>query len=152
MGRGAEQRAGRRAQQRRNTFALLPPVVDAEIARIAAEELIAAVAGQGHRDMLARHARHQRGRDLRRIGERLVVHVGQAGHDRQRIFRGDVKLGMVGAQVRRNRLGVLRLVVALFMEADGESAHRLRTLGLHQRDDGGRIDAARQEGAQGHVR
>ncbi|MNI44256.1 hypothetical protein D3C73_986250 [compost metagenome] len=58
---------------------------------------------------------------------------------------------MVGAQMRGDGLGVLRLVVAFLVEADGEGAHRLGALRLHQRHDGGRINAARQEGAQADV-
>ncbi|CFD94570.1 Uncharacterised protein [Bordetella pertussis] len=140
------------AQRPGHGGAFAPPVVDAEIARIPAEQLVAAIARQGHRHVLARHARDQRGRDLRRVGEGLVVHVCQGRHHGQAVLGGDVELGMLGAQVRRHRLGVLGLVIALLVKADGEGAHRLRALRLHQGHDGGRVDAAGKKRAQADVR
>src|SRR5437868_935454 len=44
----------------------------AQIHRIACEEFVASVAAQGHRDVLARETRKQKGRHKRRVAERLV--------------------------------------------------------------------------------
>ena len=50
-----------------------------EIAVVAAEQLVAAVARQRDRHLLARDRADQIGRDLRGIGERLVVHLRKPG-------------------------------------------------------------------------
>ncbi len=59
---------------------------------------------------------------------------------------------MFGAEMGGHLLGVARLVEAVGGEADGEGLHRARALRLHQRGDERRIDAARQERAERHVR
>ena len=59
------------------------------------------------------------------------------------MLRLDIELGVIGAQMRRDILGVLRLVVTRGMKADGERLHRPRALRLHQRDDSRGIDTAR---------
>ena len=58
--------------------------------------------------MLARHLRDEKRRDLRRVGERLVIHLGQARDHRQRVLGRDVELGVVGAEMRGDRLRMLR--------------------------------------------
>ena len=54
-------------------------------------------------------------------------------------------------QVPGHRPGIARLIVVLFLKADREGPHRVGRAGLHQRDDGGRVHAARQKSAQRHV-
>ncbi len=49
------------------------------IALVATERLVAAVAGQDDLEFLRGQLRHAEGRDRRRIGERLVVGVGEVG-------------------------------------------------------------------------
>ena len=85
--------------------------------------------------MLASQFGNQKGRDLRRIGKGLVVQRGQIGDHRPRLLRLHIQFGVVGAQVRSHRPRILRFVEAIFAKADGEGAHRLARLGLHQRDD-----------------
>ncbi len=122
-----------------------------EIARVAAEQLVAAVAGQGDGHMLPRQLRHQVRRDLRGIGEGLVVDLRKARDDRPRLLRGHVELGVLGTEVAGDLLRMLGLVVALLVEADGEGLHRPRRELLHQRHHGRRIDPAREEGAKRDV-
>ena len=70
---------------------------------VAAEQLVAAVARQRDRDVLARQLRDEKGRDLRGVGERLVIHLGQARDHVERMLGRDVKLGVVGAEMRARR-------------------------------------------------
>jgi hypothetical protein len=94
-------------------------LLDDVVARIAREQLVAAVAGERDSHMFAGHRRHEIGRDLRGIRERLVEPFGQARDDVDRFARGDVELGVVGAEMGRDRLGVLGLVVAGLAKAMG---------------------------------
>ena len=123
-----------------------------EVTVVAAKELVPGIAGEAHRDVLARVLRDQKCGDLGRIRERLVVDCGQAGNDRLRFFGTHIQLGVVGAQVAGHRLGVFRLVVTSLGKADGEGAHAAGRLRLHQRHDGRRIHATREERPKRHIR
>jgi hypothetical protein len=72
-----------------------------EIADIAGEQLAATIAGQRDGGVPARHLGHEIGGDLRGVREGLVEHLGEVRDDAARM---------------------LRLVVTLFMEANGEAA------------------------------
>ena len=146
--RAREQPAHRPGQ----TGGTLPQAEARDVAVIAAEQLVAAVAREADGDRAASQRAHQMGRDLRGIGERLVPHPGQARHDVERVPAGDVERDMVGAEMRGHRARMPGLVILRIVEADGEGPHRPRRLGLHQGDDGRAVDAARQEGADRHVR
>jgi len=56
------------------------------ITGVTAEELIAAVTGEDHGDIAARQLRDEVRRDLRRIGERLIVKRRQAWNDLEGIM------------------------------------------------------------------
>jgi hypothetical protein len=90
-------------------------------------------------------------RDLRAVGERLVVQRGQLRHHRQRLVGRDAQLGVIGAQRLRHCARVRGLVEGRIVEADGEGTQPLGRRrageGHHQR----RVDAAGQEGAERHV-
>ena len=131
-----ERRLGRLARAARPGPIAAPQIQAAAIALVAGEQLVAAVARERHGDLAAGEPADQRGRDLRRIGERLVVDRRQLGHQRQAVLRPDVELGVVGAEVRGDLPGERRLVVLRLAKADREGAHRLRARGLHQRDHG----------------
>ena len=119
---------------------------------VAAEQLVAAVSGQGDRHMPTRHAGNQECRHLRRIGKGFVEELGQPGDDVSGLLRGDVQLGVVRTEVAGHGLGVFRFVVFGLIESNREGAHRPAGLGLHQGDDGGRIDAAGEERAKRRIR
>ena len=121
------------------------------VARIAEEQLVAAVAGQRDRHALARDLRHEIRRHRRRIGERLVEHVREPIDDGEHLPVVARLLVVLGAEMAGDRRGVVRFVELRVLEADRERPHRRRTLLLHQRDDERRVDAARQEGAERHV-
>ena len=81
--------------------------------RIAAEQLVAAVARQRHGDVLARQLRHVVGRDRGGVGERLVEVRDQLRDDEPRLERREDQLRVIGAAGGRPRLGVRGLVVRL---------------------------------------
>ncbi len=70
-----------------------------EVSMIAAEQLIASIAGQCDRNVGACRPRHEIRGNLRRVGERLVENRRHV-HDRLASFlRGDVLAGVSGSQV-----------------------------------------------------
>ena len=113
-----------------------PKVAAADITVIAAEKLIAAVAGKRHGDVSPRKSGDKGRRNLRRIGKGLVVHFGQPGNDLPRLGGSDGEFGMVGAQVFGHMLSVLGLVDGIFFKTNGEGFHRALAQCLHHGDDG----------------
>ena len=75
----------------------------------------------------------------------------QFRNDRPRLCRRHVELGVLGAQMRRDLLGMGRLVIGRLAKADREGADGSRAVCLHQRRDRRGIDAARQKHAERHV-
>ncbi len=123
-----------------------------EVAVVAAEGLVPAVAGEADRDVVVGELGHHAGGELGGVGKGLVVHVGQPVHQVENVLRGDREFGVVRAQVVRDLFGVAGFVVGLGLEADGEGPDGLGGAGLHERGDQGGVDAAREQRAQGHVR
>ena len=76
---------------------------------------------------------------------------GQLRDDGHARLARHVELGVIGAEVAGDGLGVRRLVVARLVEADGEGRTGRGLMRLHQRDDGRGIDAAGEERAERHV-
>ena len=54
---------------------------------VAAEELVAALAGERDLHVLRRELRHEVGRQRRRVRERLVERVGERGEEQRRVGR-----------------------------------------------------------------
>ena len=129
-----------------------PHLVDHAVARIAGEQFVAAVARQRHRHVRARHCA-----TTRQVGicegsaNGSSNHFGRCGTTSRASRARDVELGVVGAEMGGDRLGVRRLVDSRVRKADRKRAHLAGRLRLHQRDHGRRIDAARQERAERHV-
>ena len=120
------------------------------IAIVAAEQLVAAVARQHHGDVAARHLRDVPRRDRRRIGEWLVEVRHQIVENRDGV-RLDDELVVVGAEMLRDQARVLQLVERRLVEADREGLHA-RAGGLrHQADHHARVDAAGEKRAERHV-
>ena len=69
-----------------------------------------------------------------------------------RLRRRDALLGVLGAEMRRDRARMGCFVITLLGEADAESTQWLRRRALHQGDHQRRIDAAREQGAERYVR
>ena len=91
------------------------------------------------------------GRDLRGVRERLVVHRREARDDRRDVLLRHDQLRVMRAEVLGHSFGEGCLVISRLGEADRERTHRRRALGLHQRRDHRRVDAAGEEDAEGDV-
>src|SRR5688572_31166060 len=64
----------------------------------------------------------------------------------------DDELVVVGREVARGETRVRKLVEAVLAEADGEGLDGARRVARHQADDRARINPAREERAERHVR
>ena len=136
-----------RGQRRRNALGQQRGVE----AQIAGEQLVAAVAGEHDRDLLARQLRDEIGRHGRRIAERAVVVPDQRVDQIDR-RRRDAELGVVGLEALGGQPRVRGLVVGRIpFEADAERLHRRRHHPAHQTDDDRRVEAAAEERAERHV-
>ena len=115
--------------------------------RVAAEQLVGALAGEHHLDVPAGLAGDEPQRHERRVGHRVVE---VPDDQRQRVHH---LVGLDGADDvphpdRRRRLGRdVHLGVALALEPGGER-DQVRVVLLGQRRDGRRVDAAGQERAR----
>ena len=141
----------RRGAREQDGLDAAPEPFRPQVAVVAAEQLVASVSRQRHGGVGARQAGEHRGGDLRRVGEGLVVDVGEPGDDLQRVARRHQQLVVLGAQVGGHRPGVGGFVVAGVFEGDGEGLHLGALLGLHERHHERRVDAPRQEGGHGHI-
>ena len=74
-------------------------------------------------------------RNLRRIGERLVVHERQLRDDGQRLRGIHVEFGVLRAEVLRHRPRGVGFVVRLLRNPIVNVCTFLVLSGLHQRDD-----------------
>src|SRR5262249_39766468 len=102
-----------------------------EVAVIAGEQLVPAVARQRHGHMLAGQFGNEIGRYLRGIGERLIEPGREMWNDLERMSRLDIKLSVIGAQMGGDLLRTLGFIIAAFVKADREGLHRPRALCLH---------------------
>jgi hypothetical protein len=154
-GAGALQRAqdpagGAAREPRHRVYAALQAAAE-EVMVIAGEELVAAVAGEGHGGALPRQSGDEVGGERRRVGERLVVDGRQLRDELQRLGDADDHLVVPRAEVLRDLASVARLVEAAVFEADGEGVDRPRGVALHERGDETGVDAAGEEDAQRHI-
>ncbi len=92
----------------------------AQIAPVAAEQLVAADAGEDDRDVAARELRDQVGGDERGVGDRLVHLPEQLGQKRRDVGP-DEDLVVLGAEALRHLSGVRQLVVIVLGLAAAEA-------------------------------
>ena len=129
-----------------------PSVATLGIGSVADEQLVAAVAGEGYRDVASGQLRDQEGRHLGLIAERLVIDQRQLADHVDRLAGADIKLGVTCAEMSRHTLCMARFVERRIREADREGPHRLVGQRLHHRHNRRRVDTTREEGAQWNVR
>ena len=120
------------------------------VAAVATEQLVTAVAGEHHPEVVGRHLRHQHGGDRAVVGEGLVVDVDQLVEEPLEV--GLVQLGdhQVDVEVSCRLLHVAALVALPARHADAEGADAgvgVGGGGRHQRG----VDAAGEEDAEGAV-
>ena len=142
-----EQRLAQAGRQRR-AHALFHQVQP--VAAVAAEGLVAAVARQRHRDMLARELADAVGRDRRAVGIGLVVQARERVDQVEVVGLDDldavVRVVAVGHHLRELALVELRVV-----EADRAGVDGLGREAGHRRHHRAGVDAAGEEGAQRHL-
>ena len=113
---------------------LLPQARRREMAVVAGEQLVAAVAGQRDRHLLAGEAADQMGRDLRadrRTARRTSP--GSSGMTSRASRTVTIALVVHGAEMRGDRPGMLGLVERRLLEPDREGADRDRRIFLIER-------------------
>ncbi len=115
------------------------------MAIVAAEKLIAAIAAQRHSDLLAGKAADEKGRDLRRIAEWLVVHAGKQRDNVARFLDRHIMFEMLRPEMPGDRFRVLGFVEAGLAESDRERAHRRRRIFLVESNNGRAVDPAGEE-------
>ena len=121
-----------------------------DVALVAGERLVSAVAGQGHGDVPSRRFAHEVERQRGVVSERLVECLREP---RQRV--GHVLLEhdlfVLCRVALGHSAGVAALVVALVAEADRERPHGVGRRLRHEADDDARVDASREQRPQRHV-
>ena len=121
-----------------------------QVAAVAAEHLVAAVAGQGHGDVGLGQLGQVVDRDSRRVGEGLAVVAHQLGQDGHHVGRHH-QLVVVGLPALGHHPGPGRLP-APAGKIDGEGLDRPRRPLGHQRHHQARVEPAAEEGAHRDVR
>ena len=111
-----------------------------QVTIVAAEQLVAAVTREHDRHVAARDFRYIPGRNRRGIRERLVEVRDEPIENRESVGP-DHELVVIGAEVSRDRPGMLQFVERRFVEANRERLDRTRRCARHQADDGGRVHA-----------
>src|SRR5258708_3406821 len=101
--------------------------------------------------MLPRELSNEKGRNLRTIGKRLVIHRRQTRDDSHRLLRGNVEFGVFSSQMLGNALGEWRLVIGVFGKTHGEGPHSAGRLPLHHRNYSRGIEPTRKKCAERHV-
>ena len=123
-----------------------------DMAVVAGEQFIAAIAAEADGQLLARSPGQQDSREHRRVGERLVPDGGQLWDQVERIGERQVDRLMIRSEMSGDRCGVARLVESEFGHRDGEGSERaVRLRSLSQRRDQRGIDSSGQEGPERHV-
>ena len=121
------------------------------VVRVAGEELVRALTGQHHLDVLGREA----GGEVRGNGaaDQVEVERLERVHDLREVFedldRVEHVLVVHGAEVLRHEPG--RQQVGASRQADRERVQHVHVL-AHERRDGAAVEAAGQEGPHGNVR
>ncbi len=121
-----------------------------DVAPVAAEDLVAAVARERHGHVLAGHARDEQRGHARGIGERLVEEPGQRVERQLRVGLQTCRV-VHGVQARRGALGDRQLVEGLLAEAHRAEHERVGAAAGHGVGDRARVDAAGEEAAERHV-
>ena len=114
------------------------------------EQLVAAVAGQHHLHRPGGEPGHHVGGDGGGVAERLVEMPREVLEVAERLG-SQHELVVLRREGPGDLAGVRELVVVRLAEPDGEGLHRRAAEPRHRGDDGARVDAAAQEGAEGHV-
>src|SRR6266852_2771190 len=121
------------------------------MAVIASEDFVSPVARQADSDTLASQPRQQKRRNLRRIGERLIVDRRKKWNHLSCFRWRYTEFRVFRLQELSYGLGIRALVVFFFAQTDRKRFDRARTLGLHQSGYCRRGHSTREEHSQRHI-
>ncbi len=150
-GQEPERRPGQPADRVGQGGTASPDPVEPGVAVVAREQLVPAVAGQGHGDLGAGQPADQVHGDLRDVTERLVPDVRELGDDVAGVAVADLEGGVIGPEVGGDGGGLGRLVEGSVLEPHREGPHRSGAVPLHQRHHHAGVDASGEEGTDGNV-
>src|SRR5579872_4981483 len=117
------------------------------VRRVAGEELVSAVAPEGHLHVPRREPRQEESRQVGRIGEGLVETAERRVDDLEQVLLAELLLDVVRSDESRDRVRVLALVEGGVGEGDGERLERPRRSSLREGRDARGIDPAAQKHA-----
>ena len=116
---------------------------------VAAEALVAPVAGQRHRHVLARELADAVGRDRRAVGIGLVVELRQCVDQVEIVALDEIRVVSRSVAIG-DQLGKARLVEGRIRERDRAGVDRRLRQARHRRDNRARVDAAGEERPKRH--
>ncbi len=122
-----------------------------EVGGVAAEQLVAALAGQHHRDVTRGQPRERPGGQHARVAERLVHGRGPGVERLLALARRHHQFVVLGADGLGDAARERRLVVAAVLDAHAERGEGPAVGARGQRRDQPRVHAAREEDAEGHL-
>jgi hypothetical protein len=97
------------------------------VARVSGEQFIAAFSDlDDGRARLARDPGQHVQRDAHRIGQRLVLSDGDAGHEREKVVIPDEHFAMIGPKALRRRSRAVQLIGGVAPDPDRIRPHRPR--------------------------
>jgi len=120
-----------------------------QVSPVPGEQLIAAVAAEGHGDMLTRVPADQGRRQQRAVGEGLAEMTQYRLDGVQDVPERQAERVMPRAEVTGDHFGILCLIVSRMIGiADAEGLHRRRARAGQTGGDDGRIEPAGEERAE----
>ena len=122
------------------------------IALVAGEQLVASFSRQHHLHVVGRQARDEIQRHAPRVTQGPVLVPYQRGERITELVGAHYHFVMVGAIGSGDGSGMLELIRLLLREPNGEGLDRLIDEPAHDRRNGRRVDATREEHSQWHVR
>ena len=120
------------------------------IAIVSGKHFVAAIAGKGHGDMLARHLRNVVSGQHGGVAERLFERTGKMLDGLDDVGLKD-HLVMIGVEFPCDDASVVGFVEIVLLETDGKSFDRAGAGARHQGNDGGGIGATAEKGTERHV-
>src|SRR5207302_11407492 len=111
-----------------------------KVAVVPAEYFVAAIASERNGHIMPGHLRDEKSWDLRRVGEGLVEQFWQTRYHVSRLYRRDIKIGVLGPQMLGYAFRVYRFIVTIFLKTDRKCMCRSCAHALHERHHGAGID------------
>ncbi len=121
------------------------------VAGVAGQQLVAPVAGKGHRDILPGELRDQQRGHGAGVGQWFIENLGHLADGFEQIGGRHDAGPVAGAEMFGRLPCPTRLVELRFAEADRKRVHRHSACTAHRADHHGRVEPSGEERAQGNV-